>query len=388
MSSDPTIPTVAIIGGGQLGYMLCEAAALLGIRTVVVTPDADAPALQIADATLVGPLDAAGLAERIAAVADVVTFEFEAVPAALLDALDRCADLAIRPGTDIIRLIQNKAAQKDWMVRNAIPTLPYKVFATAPADLASLPEQFPLPFVQKTQTGGYDGYGVQKITTRDELTKFWSAPSLLEPLVDLANEIAVVVARSVAGETRAFAPVRVEADPDLNVMDVVVVPAGLPAAVLANAEAIAADVVAKLGGVGVFAVEMFLTKSGELLVNEIAPRVHNTGHHTLLACVASQFEQHMRAVAGLPLAETATTRPALLRNLLYTDRLAPLLGQPPGQIDTGDPCVKIYWYGKIKAKPFRKMGHITGYDMQPGEAHSRIDAALDDFLANFDGVAA
>ncbi len=389
MSSDASPTTVAIIGAGQLGYMLCEAARNIGVRTVVITPDADGPALRIADATIVVErLDEAGLAARIAAAADVVTFEFEAVPLALLDALDACDTITVRPATGIIRLIQNKARQKNWMAEHGIPTLPYLVIDEVPADPAELLGEFPFPFVQKTQTGGYDGYGVQKITHDSQLKNFWQAPSLLEPLIDLETEIAVVVARGVDGATRVFAPVRMEADPDLNVMDVVVVPAGLPDEVLASAERIATDVVAKLDGVGVFAVEMFLTPDGELLVNEIAPRVHNTGHHTLVACRTSQFEQHMRAVAGLPLGDPAMTHAAVLRNLLYTDKLAPLMGQPPGQIDTGDPCVKIYWYGKIAAKPFRKMGHITGYDMSPDEAHSRIDTALDKFLANFDGVAA
>lgn len=378
--------TIAIIGGGQLGYMLCEAAQTLGLRTVVITPDADAPALRIADEQMVTALDADGLAERIAAAADVVTFEFEAVTPVLLEALDAQAGLEIRPGTNIIRLIQNKALQKDWMVEHDIPTLPYYVFDERPADPAELLKHFELPFVQKTQTGGYDGYGVQKIASQAELEKVWEAPSLLEPLIDLETEIAVVVARGVAGATEAFPAVGVEADPELNVLNVVVAPANLADDILDRARSIAADVVEKLGGVGIFAVEMFLTRDGELLVNEIAPRVHNTGHHSLVACSVSQFEQHMRAVAGLGLADATTTHTAVMSNLLYTDKLAPLLGHPAGQVDTPDPCVKLYWYGKITAKPFRKMGHITGIDMQPAEAHSRIDKALDEFLANLDGA--
>ena len=378
--------TIAIIGGGQLGYMLCEAAGRLELRTLVVTPDADAPALRIADETMVTALDADGLAGRIAAAADVVTFEFEAVTPVLLEALDAADGIEIRPGTGILRLIQNKARQKDWMVEHDIPTLPYYVFAERPQDPAELLEHFDLPFVQKTQTGGYDGYGVQKIATQADLAKVWEAPSLLEPLIDLETEIAVVVARDVAGATEAFPPVGVAADPELNVLNVVVAPADLADGILDRAKAIAADVVDKLGGVGIFAVEMFLTRDGELLVNEIAPRVHNTGHHSLVACSVSQFEQHMRAVAGLELAPATTTHTALMRNLLYTDKLAPLLGHPAGQVDTPDPCVKLYWYGKIAAKPFRKMGHITGIDMQPEEAHSRIDRALDEFLANLDGA--
>jgi len=380
--------TIAIIGGGQLGYMLCEAAQRLRLRTFVVTPDADAPALRIADKKLVTALEAEGIAERIAAVADVVTFEFEAVAHELLDALDAQSNLEVRPDTGIIRLIQNKALQKDWMVAHDIPTLPYYVVDECPADAAELLNHFELPLVQKAQTGGYDGYGVQKIVTRDELSKIWDAPSLLEPLIDLETEISVVVARAVSGATEAFPPVGVEADPELNVLNVVVAPADLQREVLDLAKTIAADVVDKLGGVGIFAVEMFLTADGELLVNEIAPRVHNTGHHSLVACSVSQFEQHMRAVAGMELAGAETTHQAVMRNLLYTDKLAPLLNQPAGQVDTPDPCVKLYWYGKIEGKPFRKMGHITGYHMKPEDAHRRIDKALDEFLANFDGVAA
>lgn len=381
--------TIAIIGAGQLGYMLCEAAARLGVRTAVVTRDGDAPALRIADVpVVVERLDEDGLAARIAAVADVVTFEFEAVTPVLLDALEQRSDIEVRPGVDIIRLIQNKASQKDWMVSHGIPTLPYHVIDGCPENSADLLRHMSLPLVQKTQTGGYDGYGVQKISTQDDLDQLWDAPSILEPLVDLETEVSVVVARAVTGETQAFAPVGVEADPDLNVLDVVVAPAVLPEGLITQATDIAVDVVEKLNGVGVFAVEMFLTPRGELLVNEIAPRVHNTGHHTLVACNVSQFEQHVRAVAGLPLAQVATLHSAVMRNLLYTEQLAPLMGHPAGQMDTPDPCVKIYWYGKIGAKPFRKMGHITGYDMKPEEAHSRIDTALAEFLDNFDGVAA
>lgn len=383
--------TIAVIGGGQLGYMLCEAARDLGIRTLVVTADADAPALRIADTPMVTPLDAPDLASRVASIADAVTFEFEAVPSDLLQGLheqELQESLRVAPGAAIMSLLQNKARQKDWLVRHGFPTLPYHVTEKLPSDRRALLRRFGLPMVQKAQSGGYDGYGVQKISSVADLEKLWNVPSLFEPAITVAAELSVVVVRNSAGEIDSYAPVRLDFDTRRNVLHQVIAPSDLPHDINREALSLGQDVINQLGGVGVFAVEMFLTSGGELLINEISPRVHNTGHHTLEATATSQFEQHVRAVAGMHLGSTVTQRTSAMRNLLFTEKLAPLMSKPPGRLATSDPDISIYWYGKTEARPYRKMGHIICCDVAPQDADARVSAALDDLLERCEDVAA
>ena len=291
-NSQETPPAVAIIGAGQLGYLLCEAARPLGIRTLVVTPDAAAPALEAADASIVADYSAPGLAGQIAAQVDVVTFELEAVPNDLLEAL-QAEDLEVRPDVSVMQLLKNKASQKRWLVGNDIPTADFIEISAAEAGSRSFLDDVALPFVQKAQEGGYDGYGVQIIHDESDLEQLWPIPSIVETYLAGARELAVVVARSANGDVQIYPLVELTVDHERNILDLVIAPAALDPQLSNVAEDIARKVVDRLSGVGVFAVEMFLV-DGQILVNEVSPRVHNSGHHTLESCPVSQFEQHMR----------------------------------------------------------------------------------------------
>jgi 5-(carboxyamino)imidazole ribonucleotide synthase len=310
---------------------------------------------------------------------DVVTFEFEAVPKALLERLEtaeRAGAVSVRPRIDVLRIISNKVHQKRWMVDNAIPTLPFTPLpAERAAALAAL-EGFRFPLVQKAATGGYDGKGVQVLQAPEDLERLWPIKSLVEPYLPERPEIAVVLARGIDGDTQCFEPVRMQFDDRHNVLDFMSTPAGLDSSQHQAALEIAVRVVTALDGVGVFSVEMFITPAGDLVVNEIAPRVHNAGHHTIEACAVSQFQQHLRAVAGLPLHSTEGERPAVMQNLLYDDSMVQLLTRPPGVLKHGIANTAVHWYGKTEGRQGRKMGHITMLADDLTQARANAKAAL------------
>jgi 5-(carboxyamino)imidazole ribonucleotide synthase len=384
-------PRLAIVGGGQLGLLLSQAAHKLGISSVIVTPDADAPALAAADSSIISALDAPNLAERIAELADVVTFEFEAVPPALLNELARMeqsGQLEVRPGVDAFLLLQNKATQKAWLKQHGVPTLPFAAVSRPPEMVEQLIEQFGLPFVQKSQVGGYDGYGVQIIRSREELDALWDRPSIIEPLLEDPLEIAVVVARSVSGDIITYPPVRMTFDHERNILDAVILPSGCSAEIEERARQLACSIVAKLDTTGIFAVEMFLSKDDEMVVNEISPRVHNSGHLTLESASVSQFEQHVRAVCNLPLAQpVATTPAAVMSNLLYSDDLQFMLGQAPGRTVCNENLC-FYWYGKTEARLGRKMGHMTSIANDPEQAREHMNQVKECMRRSVSGAAA
>lgn len=370
-------PTIAIIGGGQLGMLLCQAARDLGVRAVVVMPEAEAPATPFADQVLVSAYDREGLASEISQLADFVTFEFEDVPVKLLEELaeeHREGRVVVRPGAETLLLLKNKGTQKAWYRDHGFPTLPYTFSEQPLAEVDTLVETIGLPLVQKSASGGYDGYGVQIIYTEDQLDSLWDVPSVIEAYLDDPLELGVVVARSPEGELLAFQPVRMGFDREKNILDAVHSPTGLDAVVNEAASSLARAVVDKLGSAGIFAVELFQLPDGQLMINEISPRVHNSGHHTIEACKVSQFEQHVRAVCGLPLIDPGPVAPdAIMRNLLYTSDLQFLLGRPPETIASGDSGVFVHWYGKREAREGRKMGHVTCLCSDAAEARRRID---------------
>ena len=371
---------LVIVGAGQLGYLLCEAAESLGVVTTVVSPDPAAPATLVANQVIVSSFDADGLAEKIAACGRFVTFELEDIPDKLLDELaeqEQLGRVVVNPSTQLLALAKNKARQKAWLMDNDFPTLPY-IAVAAPETIVRDPALAPkLPCVQKAQTGGYDGYGVQIIRTQTELANAWPVPSIFETYLENPVELAVIVARAASGETSVYDPVRLCFDPAANILDVVYSPSGLSASIEERARSLAEQLVAKLDGVGIYAIEMFVDeRNDQIFINELSPRVHNSGHHTIEACQASQFEQHVRAVCNLPLHPAQHESHAVMRNLLYSDSLKSLLSRPPGRIDTGDPLVYFHWYGKQTARPGRKMGHITCLEENGEVAASRIAATL------------
>lgn len=348
---------IGIYGGGQLGLYLCRAARDLGLFTTVVTPDPESPACAVADRVLSGALDDLALAARLVAEVDVVTFEIEAIPAPVLDYLEQAEarrQVLVAPRPATLRLLQNKARQKAWLAAHGMPSAPFRTCAGGLDEACKAARGLGLPVVQKLQHGGYDGRGVQVLRSAADLARLWPEPSLVESYLPGVRELAVLVARARDGSLRSYAPVSLQFNAGQNVLETVIAPAAVAPETVARAATLATRAIDRLGSPGLFAVELFLRVDGTLLVNEISPRVHNAGHHTLEACPTSQFEQHLRAVVGLPLGETQPTRQAVMHNLLWTPELE-RTGAPSAHGD-GE---FVHWYGKREPRPWRKMGHVT-----------------------------
>ncbi|MBX3706759.1 MAG: ATP-grasp domain-containing protein [Pseudomonadales bacterium] len=378
---------LGIIGGGQLGRYLCAAARELGIVTVVMTDEAEPPAAATADRVIHGGLGDLAAARTLVEAVDVVTFEIEAVGADVLDLLadaDARGRVAVRPGAGILATLRNKATQKRWLVDAGLPTAPFRAFNDASVRLTAADlDGFAMPVVQKSQVGGYDGRGVHIVHGLADLDEQLPGPCLLEAFVPHVGEFAILVARGVDGDIRCYDPVALRFEPRRHVLDEVRVPAGLSEAEVATCRALAVRCMERLGGVGVFALELFLTPHGEIVINEISPRVHNAGHLTLEACATSQFEQHVRAVAGLPLGPVALQAPAVMRNLLWRGPPAPAVPVP---VRLAGSTAHIYWYDKSEGRPWRKMGHLTACGPTVEVAGREAEAGCAAVLAFTDGA--
>ncbi len=315
---------VGILGGGQLAMYLCLEAKPLGITTTVLAHSDDSPAIFTADETLHGALDDMSLVDALVEHSDVITFDVEEIPPTTLDYLVRCADegrCTVQPTSESMLIIQDKLHQKEWLVANGLPTTPFKGLdgSESPDAVAQL---FGLPFVQKARRGGYDGRGVQIIRDESSLADIWDGATMVEPFLENMRELSVVAARSTTGEVACFEVTELTFVAELNLLDTVIAPARISAETRNQALDIATRTLEHLGSAGVFAVELFLTADDELLINEISPRVHNTGHHTLESTKTSQFAQHLLSVCGRPLGSTVLDRPAAMRNLIWEDALA------------------------------------------------------------------
>jgi 5-(carboxyamino)imidazole ribonucleotide synthase len=346
---------LGIVGGGQLGRMLVMAAAELGVECVALDPEPDAPAVQVGARHIEGNLFDAGALEKLVSASKVTTFEIEATDAEILAALEAKGHL-IRPRPATLALIQNKLAQKEFLKVNGLPTSEFKAM---PQPSVEAVRDFGLPAVQKLQRGGYDGRGVLIIRSEDELDRLLPGPSLIEAFVPAERELAVVGARGLNGEIRCYNVVDMTLGSTTNMLEMLTAPADIPAPVAEQAVRLARRTIEALDDVGVFAVELFMTAESELLVNEISPRTHNSGHFTIDACQTSQFEQHIRAVTGMPLGDTTQYRPAAMINLLGEpgyDGPPVLEGESEALAIDG---VHIHLYGKRDCRAHRKMGHIT-----------------------------
>jgi 5-(carboxyamino)imidazole ribonucleotide synthase len=347
----PPGSTIGILGGGQLGRMIALAAAGLGYRTHVFANEADAPAVQVAtDSTVAAFGDPAAVA-RFAAAIDVATCEFENVPAAALRRV--AAKRPVLPRPDILETVQDRLREKNFLRSIGIATTEYREVADA-ATLAEAALALGLPAVLKTVRLGYDGKGQVMMTADTAIDDAWrrmgAALGILEGFVDFECEISVIVARTAAGALAAYPAV--ENRHVNHILDTTVAPAPIDAAVADAAATIARHIAEQLDLVGVLAVEMFVTRSGGILVNELAARPHNSGHWTIDACVTSQFEQLVRAICGLPLGSPAHHSDAVMTNLIGRD-----VAKWRDALD--DPHAKLHLYGKTKVRPGRKMGHIT-----------------------------
>ena len=352
MAALPPNAVIGIVGGGQLGRMSAMAAARLGYRCHILTPEPDSPAGQVAARSFVGDYEDPALLRAFAQSVDVVTFEFENVSAAGLELLESICP--VRPSPSVLRISQDRVVEKTFLNEAGVPTAPWMAAGSRP-DLHAAVARMGLPGVLKTTRGGYDGKGQAVLRSMAAADQAWDElapkPLILEAWVPFEREISVIVARGADGAAVCFAPV--ENRHRNGILDVTLAPARIAPAVAVRAEAAALRVAAALELVGVLAVEMFVLPDGTVLANEIAPRPHNSGHWTLDACPASQFELHIRAVAGLPLPPATRHSDAVMQNLVGPDAMAewPALLATPGVIP--------HLYGKRDAREGRKMGHAT-----------------------------
>jgi 5-(carboxyamino)imidazole ribonucleotide synthase len=344
--------TIGILGGGQLGRMSALAAAALGYRCHVYAPEAEGPGMQVAAArTVAGYEDAQALAAFAAAV-DVVTFEFENVPAATLDVLEPL--VPCRPGVRALRIGQDRVAEKRFFESAGIPVGPWRAVESEAGLLAAMAE-LGLPAVLKTTRLGYDGRG-QAVLRRgadapEAFARLAPHPLILEAFIPFEREVSAIAARGADGSVVVFDAT--ENRHAHHILDLSIAPAALPASVALAARAQVARLAESLDLVGLLALEMFLLPDGTLLANEMAPRPHNSGHWTMDACLHSQFELHMRAVAGLPLPDPGRHHDAIMKNLVGPEsfRRWPELAAMPD--------VALHLYGKAEARPGRKLGHAT-----------------------------
>jgi 5-(carboxyamino)imidazole ribonucleotide synthase len=350
---------LGLLGGGQLGRMFCMAAQSLGYRVAVLDPGSEGPAASVADRHIAADyLDARALGE-LARLAAAATTEFENVPASALDFLAHTA--RVTPSAASVAIAQDRISEKTFLSGNGFAVAPFAVLRSE-SDVDGIDAARLLPGILKGARFGYDGKGQAPVATRDEVRAAWrrmkAQACVLERRIALACEVSVIVARNERGETCTW-PVSENRHRD-GILDVSIVPARVDGALTARAREVAYGVAGALDYRGVLCVEMFVSRDGELLVNEIAPRPHNSGHYTIDACVTSQFEQQARVLADLPLGDTRQHTPAVMVNLLgdlWFDGDAP---REPAWIEVlQHPSAKLHLYGKAEARPGRKMGHVT-----------------------------
>lgn len=341
---------IGILGGGQLGRMTALAAANLGYRSHIFCPESNCPAIQVSALATVAAYDDAGALARFADAVDVVTFEFENVPAATAAVLAK--HKAVHPRPQILAICQDRLKEKDFLRAHGVGTTEYRKVADA-AGLAKALGELGGSIV-KTARWGYDGKGQIGLKPGDDAAAVWAQletdEAILEARVDFACEISVVLARGADGAIVSYVPV--ENRHTNGILATTVAPADIAPPLAAHADDIARRVAVALDLVGVLAVEMFVTKGGDVLVNELAPRPHNSGHWTIDACVTSQFEQLVRAVCGLPLGSTERRCKAVMTNLIGADVAL-------WRNAVAEPNAKLHLYGKNDALPGRKMGHVT-----------------------------
>ncbi|MGC9222798.1 MAG: 5-(carboxyamino)imidazole ribonucleotide synthase [Terracidiphilus sp.] len=366
----PEKTLLAILGGGQLGRMTAMAARAMGYRVRVMDPEAACPASFVVDETIVGRWDDVDAARRLATGADVVTLEIEQIG---IDALRVVESLApLRPGAESVRIIQDKTLQKPWLVEKGFPVGPFRVVRSE-AELRGAVAELGDNLFVKTGRGGYDGRGQVRIQPNDgaDLGVAWRAlgerPVVVERALDLACEISVMAARSPSGEVRAFPAARNHHENQILAWSVL--PAGVAPEMEARAEALAAEMVAKLGLVGLLCAELFVTRAGELFVNELAPRPHNSYHQSERGCATSQFEQLVRAVCNLPLGSTELIAPCAISNLLGDLWLD---DEPNFAAALAVPGVRLHLYEKHTPRAGRKMGHLSAVGTTAEEALERV----------------
>ncbi len=346
---------IGILGGGQLGRMTLQEAYNLNLHISILDPSENAPCATLADEFVVGDFKNFEAVYEFGKNKNVVSIEFEDVNS---DALQKLEDEGVKvfPQPRVLKIIQDKGLQKQFYEAHGFPTSPFELIKNK-SELSNSSIEFPI--FQKLRTSGYDGYGVQKIDSKDALEKAFDSPSMIESAVDLDKELSVIVARNEKGDITHFPLVELEFNPIANMVEYLFSPANVSSEIENKAYKLAEDLIRKLDMVGILAVEFFLSKKGELLINEIAPRSHNSGHHTIEGNLTSQFGQHLRAILNLPLGATDLRECAVMVNLLGKE------GENGTAIYKGmedilnEKGVFPHLYGKEEVKSFRKMGHVT-----------------------------
>ncbi len=359
---------LGILGGGQLGKMLLYETRKYDIQTYVLDPSDQAPCRIACNHFQQGDLLDYQTVYAFGKQVDVLTIEIEAVNVEALATLEK-EGVTVYPSSDTLRKIQDKGTQKKFYATHHIPTADFQVFEGKADLLAHLKaEKWDFPFVWKSRKGGYDGRGVSVVTTADEVAQLPDTPCLIEKKIPFKNELAVIVARNPSGEVKTFPVVEMEFHPVANQVEYVICPARIESAVSTKARAVAQQVATAFEHVGLLAVEMFQTQEDNILVNEVAPRPHNSGHYSIEAAYTSQFEQDLRAILDLPLGNTDSKVGGVMVNLVGAEDY-----QGPVHYENMDkilslPGVIPHIYGKAETRPFRKMGHVTIVDKDLNEA--------------------
>lgn len=360
--------TLGLLGGGQLGRMFALEARRMGYRVHALDPGHDCPAGQVADLEIRAEYDDLYAAQVMARSVDVMTVEFENIASDTLEAVAKVCPM--RPGAFVLHTVQHRLREKRFLESKGFPVTPFREVNTL-ADLEAGAKDLGLPAILKTASFGYDGKGQQKLAPGADLAAAFAAlkgqQGILEAFAPFEREVSVVAARSANGGTAAFDVA--ENDHVNHILDTTILPARIPDAVATEARRMAQGIAEALGMVGVLCVEFFLLPGGKLLVNEVAPRPHNSGHATIDACVTSQFEQQVRAVCALPLGDTTLLRPAAMAQLLGDLWEG---GEPAWEKLLAFPDVKLHLYGKTDPRKGRKMGHLTAMGDTPEAALERI----------------
>ena len=367
---------LGLLGGGQLGRMFALAARRMGYRVHTFSPEDDSPAGQVADLAVTAAYEDLDALRTFARGVEVVTFEFENIPSEAIDVVEALAP--VRPSGVALHIAQQRAREKTFLADRGVPTVPFAA-AESFDELWDAVALVGTPAVIKTAAFGYDGKGQHKVTTPADVEHIWTAighqAAIVEKFVSLQAEVSIVAARGADGDVVMYSPF--ENRHRDHILDVTTVPAEIAPAVVKQAGEITRTILEELQYVGVLCVEFFLSTDGDLLVNEVAPRPHNSGHLTVDAAVTSQFEQQVRAVCGLPLGSPEIPRPAAMANLLgdlWVD------GEPNWAAACRFADVKLHLYGKTDARPKRKMGHLTAVARTVAEAQDRVIAARDALL--------
>ena len=346
---------IGVLGGGQLGRMLQQKALDFGLDLAFIDPDINAPCKEISSRFFKGDFKDFETVYSFGKTRDILTIEIEHVN---VEALKKLEDEGVKvfPQPSIIKTIQDKGLQKVFYKENNIPTSDFYLIE-GKEEILAFEEEF--PFMQKMRKGGYDGQGVTPIRSKEDLEKAFEVPSVLEKMVDFEKELSVIVSRNENGEVKSFPCVECEFNPEANLVEFLFSPATISNEIEEKAQKIARSVIEKLEMVGILAVELFLTKDGEVLVNEIAPRPHNSGHQTIEGNYESQYGQLLRCLLNLPLGNTAIKRPSVMVNLLGEKGYMGKAIYDGIEKALAHPGVNLHLYGKTQTKPFRKMGHAT-----------------------------